>query len=146
MMTMSMMTMDGNNSDINSDTSNNGESDASIHSMSSINMDGGDSAGNNMSMDGMSNSDNRLVNITDYQTAQALVKKVQELFDNQIINSSLSGSSKIIDQSINNASTAIRELITNIDGKSSPMDIMTIVHTKIHPNLMTAFGLQLENG
>jgi hypothetical protein len=88
MMTMSMMTMDGNNSDINSDTSNNGESDASIHSMSSINMDGGDSAGNNMSMDGMSNSDNRLVNITDYQTAQALVKKVQELFDNQIINSS----------------------------------------------------------
>jgi hypothetical protein len=109
-------------------------------------MDGGDSAGNNMSMDGMSNSDNRLVNITDYQTAQALAKKVQELFDNQIINSSLSGSSEIVDQSINNASTAIRELITNIDGKSSPMDIMTIVHTKIHPNLMTAFGLQLENG
>ena len=146
MTNMSMMTMDGNNSDTNSDTSNNGESDASIHSMSSINMDGGDSAGNNMSMDGVSNSDNRLVNITDYQTAQALAKKVQELFDNQIINSSLSGSSEIVDQSINNASTAISELITNIDGKSSPMDIMTIVHTKIHPNLMTAFGLQLENG
>jgi hypothetical protein len=146
MTNMSMMTMDGNNSDTNSDTSNNSESDASIHSMSSINMDGGDSAGNNMSMDGMSNSDNRLVNITDYQTAQALAKKVQELFDNQIINSSLSGSSEIVDQSLNNASTAMRELITNIDGKSSPMDIMTIVHTKIHPNLVTAFGLQLENG
>jgi hypothetical protein len=114
MTNMSMMTMDGNNSDTNSNTSN--------------------------------NADNRLVNITDYQTAQALAKKVQELFDDQIINSSLSGSSEIVDQSINNASTAIRELITNIDGKSSPMDIMTIVHTKIHPNLMTAFGLQLENG
>jgi len=114
MTNMSMMTMDGNNSDTNSDTSN--------------------------------NADNRLVNITDYQTAQALAKKVQELFDDQIINSSLSGSSEIVDQSINNASTAIRELITNIDGKSSPMDVMTIVHTKIHPNLMTAFGLQLENG
>jgi hypothetical protein len=114
MTNMSMMTMDGNNSDTNSDTSN--------------------------------NADNRLVNITDYQTAQALAKKVQELFDDQIINSSLSGSSEIVDQSINNASTAISELITNIDGKSSPMDIMTIVHTKIHPNLMTAFGLQLENG
>jgi hypothetical protein len=114
MTNMSMMTMDGNNSDTNSNTSN--------------------------------NADNRLVNITDYQTAQALAKKVQELFDDQIINSSLSGSSEIVDQSINNASTAIRELITNIDGKSSPMDVMTIVHTKIHPNLMTAFGLQLENG
>ena len=151
MTNMSMMTMDGNNnnnnnSDTSNDTSSNSENDSSMHSMSSMSMDGNDDAGSIMSMDGMSNSDNRLVNITYYQTAQALAKKVQELFNNQIINSSLSGDSEIANQSINNVSTAIKELITNIDGKSSPMDIMTIVHTKIHPNLMTAFGLQLENG
>jgi hypothetical protein len=151
MTNISMMTMDdgnNNNSNSNSDTSNgtsgNSESNSSMHSMSSMSMDGNDDAGSNMSMDGMSNSDNRLVNITDYQTAQVLAKEVQELFNNQIINSSLSGDSELANQSINNVSTAIKELIANIDGKSSPMDIMTIVHTKIHPNLMTAFGLQLE--
>jgi hypothetical protein len=106
-----------------------------------MNMGGDD----NMSMEDMSNSDGKLVNITDYQTAQALAMKVQELFDNQIMTKSLSEGSENLDQSINNTSTALKELVTSIDRKSSPMDIMTIVHTKIHPNLMTAFGLQLEN-
>jgi hypothetical protein len=71
--------------------------------------------------------------------------KVQELFDSQITSNSLSEGSESVDQSINNTSSALKELVTSIDGKSSPMDIMVIVHTKIHPNLMTAFGLQLEN-
>jgi hypothetical protein len=61
------------------------------------------------------------------------------------MNSSISEGSETVDQSIINVSTALKEFITNIDGKSSPMDIMAIVHTRIHPNLMTAFGLQLEN-
>ncbi len=144
MTNMSMMMMDdGNNS--NNNTSSNSESDTSMHSMSTMNMGGG-SVGNNMSMDDMSNSDGKLVNITDYQTAQALAMKVQELFDNQIMNSSLSEGSETVDQSINNVSTALKELVTDINKKSSPMDIMTIVHTKIHPNLMTAFGLQLDSG
>ena len=140
MTNMSMMTMVDNNNNTNSDSENN----TSMHSMSTMNMGGG-SVGNNMSIEDMSNSDDKLVNITDYQTAQALVMKVQELFDNQIMNSSLAEGSETVNQSINNVSTALKELVTNIDGKSSPVDIMTILHTRIHPNLMTAFGLQLEN-
>lgn len=147
MTNMSMMTMDSNNNtDTSNNTSSNSESNSGVHSMSSMSMDGSDGADNNMSIDSMSNSDNKLVNITDYQTAQALAMKIQELFNSQIINSSLSGDSEIANQSINKVSAAINELIVNIDGKLSPMDIMTIVHTKIHPNLMTAFGLQIENG
>jgi hypothetical protein len=139
MTNMSMMTMDGNNNNIG----NNGRNDtANMHSMSTMNMGGGD---DNMSMEDMSKSDGKLVNMTDYQTAQALAMKVQELFDDQIMTNSLSKGSESVDQSINNTSTALKELVTSIDAKSSPMDIMTIVHTKIHPNLMTAFGLQLEN-
>jgi len=138
MTNMSMMTMDSN-----TNTNSDDESSTSMHSMSTMDMGGG-SVGDNMSMEDMSNSDGNLVNITDYQTAQALVMKVQELFDNQIVNSSLSEGSETIDQSIDNVSTALKELATKIDGKSSPMEIMTIVHTRIHPNLMTAFGLQLE--
>ena len=124
---MSMMTMGGDN---NNTGSTGGNDTTNMHSMS---------------MEDMSNSDGKLVNITDYQTAQALAMKVQELFDSQITTKSLSEGSESVDQSINNTSTALKELVTSIDGKSSPMDIMTIVHTKIHPNLLTAFGLQLEN-
>jgi hypothetical protein len=145
MTNMSVMTMDDGSNNNNNNTSNNSETDISMHSMSTMNMGGG-SIGDNMSMEDMSNSDGKLINIIDYQTAQALAMKVQELFDNQIMISSLSEGSENVDQSINNVSTALKELVTDIDRKSSPMDIMTIVHTKIHPNLMTAFGLQLENG
>ncbi|MGI0044546.1 MAG: hypothetical protein ACRD47_12635, partial [Nitrososphaeraceae archaeon] len=106
-----------------------------------------------MTMDGNNNTNNSsihsistLINTTDYQTAQALAMKVQELFDNQIMNSSLSEGSETADQTINSVSAALGDLVTSIDGKASPMDIMMIVHTRIHPNLMTAFGLQLENG
>ena len=106
---------------------------------------GGNSAADNMSMEDMSNSDEKLVNMTDYQTAQVLAMRVQELFDSQILNSSLSKGSETVDQSINDISAALKVLVADINGKSSPMDIMTIVHTKIHPNLLTAFGLQLEN-
>ena len=136
-----MMTMVGNN---NNNTNSDSENSTSMHSMSTMNMGRG-SVGDNKSIEDMSDSDDKLVNITDYQTAQALAMKVQELFDNQIMNSSLAEGSEIVDQSINNVSTALKELVTNIDRKSSPVDIMTIVHTRIHPNLMTAFGLQLEN-
>lgn len=139
MTNMSMMTMDGNNN------TNNSSENSSIHSMSTMNMGGGDGS-DNMSMEDMSNSNDILINTTDYQTAQALAMKVQELFDNQIMNSSLSEGSQTANQTINNVSAALEDLVTSIDGKASPMDIMTIVHTRIHPNLMTAFGLQLENG
>lgn len=138
MTNMSMMTMGGNNNNIRN---NGGNDTANMHSMSTMNMGGN----NNMSMEDMSNSDGNLVNMTDYQTAQALAIKVQELFDDQIMTNSISEGSEPVDQSINNTSTALKELVTSIDTKSSPMEIMTIVHTKIHPNLMTAFGLQLEN-
>jgi len=138
MTNMSMMTMGSNNNNIGN---NGGNDTANMHSMSTMNMDGGD----NMSMEDMSNSDSKLINMTDYQTAQALAMKVQELFDDQIMTNSLSKGSESVDQSINNTSAALKELVTSIDAKSSPMDIMTIVHTRIHPNLMTAFGLQLEN-
>lgn len=141
MTNMSLMTMVGNN---NNSTNSDSENSISMHSMSTMNMGRG-SVGNNKSIEDMSDSDDKLVNITDYQTARALAMKVQELFDNQIMNSSLAEGSETVDQSINNVSTALKELVTNIDRKSSPVDIMTIVHTRIHPNLMTAFGLQLEN-
>ena len=105
MTNMSLMTMVGNNN--NSTNSDSGNS-ISMHSMSTMNMGRG-SVGNNKSIEDMSDSDDKLVNITDYQTARALAMKVQELFDNQIMNSSLAEGSETVDQSINNVSTALKE-------------------------------------
>jgi len=79
-----------------------------------------------------------LVNITSYQTAQVLVTKVQELFNNQITNGSADT------QSLDNIATALQELVSTIDNRGSPNDVMMIVHTKLHPNFITAFGLQLR--
>lgn len=79
-----------------------------------------------------------LVNITSYQTAQVLATKVQELFNNQITNGSADT------QSLDNIATALQELVSTIDNRGSPNDVMMIVHTKLHPNFITAFGLQLS--
>ncbi len=86
----------------------------------------------------MSISEATLINVTNYQTAKVLAMKAQELFDSQLINASLAKGS-----GTDNIAAALKELVTSIDNKASPMEITTIVHTKLHPNLLTAYGLKL---
>jgi hypothetical protein len=120
-----------------------GSSSDKMNSMSSVDMD------MDMDMD-MDNNDHmstgdisatggfELVNITSYQSAQVLAKKAQELFNSQLINSSAGT------QSSDNIAAGLQELVSTIDNEGTPMDIMTIVHTRIHPNFITAFGLELS--
>ncbi|MGH9988088.1 MAG: hypothetical protein ACRD8W_29480 [Nitrososphaeraceae archaeon] len=98
--------------------------------------------GVSMSMDETSSSSQqpKIVNITDYQTAKILASEAQGLFTNQLMNATMSGTTEKV---INDIAVAFNELTSSINEKASPMDIMMIVHTKIHPNLVTAFGLQL---
>jgi hypothetical protein len=109
--------------------------DTSMDNQSNSNM----SMGGGMSVNNTSTSDATLVNTTDYQSAQALATKVQELFDSQIMNSP-----KCSGTAIDNIRSTLQELVTSINSKASPMDVMTIVHTKLHPNLITAFNLKLR--
>lgn len=109
--------------------------DTSMDNQSNSNM----SMGGGMSVNNTSTSDTILVNTTDYQSAQALATKVQELFDSQIMNSPQSSGT-----AIDNIRSTLQELVTSINSKASPMDVMTIVHTKLHPNLITAFNLKLR--
>ena len=135
-----MMTMDSSNSGAND----------GMNSMSSTNMSMGNESGVDMSMSGMSMNDNNsvsdsiLANNTDYETAQVIAKKINEVFNGEIINASSETNSTITSQSIDNINSGVQELVAKIDGKAPPMDIMTIVHTKIHPNLITAFNLSLK--
>src|SRR5919106_3253795 len=112
-----------------------GSSSDKMNSMSSVDMDNNDhmSTGNISATGGF-----ELVNITSYQSAQVLAKKAQELFNSQLINSSAGT------QSLDNIAAGLQELVSTIDNERTPTDIMTIVHTRIHPNFITAFGLELS--
>jgi hypothetical protein len=105
-----------------------GGGDDGIQSMGSMDMGSG-----NMSSD----QGSKLVSVADYQTAQALAVKAQEIFDEQLSNNSSNT------QSLNNIKSALQELVDTINNKGTPMDVMIIVHSKIHPNFITAYGLQL---
>jgi hypothetical protein len=79
-----------------------------------------------------------LVNAADYQSAQALANKALEFFK-----------TKLAPMESSNNRTAfimngLMQLNNSIKSKASPMDIMMIVHTQIHPYLMKMFGLQLQ--
>ena len=124
MMTMSGMTdnsINGNNSDMN---------------MDSMNM----SSSSSMDMDNKTDRDYSLVDITDYQSAQALTTKAHEIFNTELKPMAPNNSSAFI----TNLENGLTQLNASIKNKASPMDIMMIVHTQIHPNILQAFNLRLE--
>jgi len=137
MTNMSNMVMMGGNSSMAMSSMANGDNNNSSNNMSSMNM--------NMSstmMNTNSKMDNNysLVNMTDYQSAQALAAKALEIFNTElrlIVPTNETGFVSNLDEGV----TQLNDLIRN---KASPMDIMMIVHTQIHPSLLEAFNLQLR--
>jgi hypothetical protein len=92
-----------------------------------------------MAMDG--DMDNyTLVNVDDYQSAQALTLKCQEIFYDEL--KSPISENKI--NFINKLESGIMQLNDAINNKDSPKHIIMIVHTQVHPNLLAAYNLQLQ--
>jgi hypothetical protein len=121
----SFMTIDGmvdnnSNSSMNTDSMN----------MSSSTM---------MNMDGDSRNYS-LEDIIDYQSAQALATKAIEVFKTELKPIASGNSSSFVV----NLEDGLTQLNNSIKNKASPMDIMMIVHTQIHPNLLEAFNLELR--
>jgi hypothetical protein len=126
----SSMTMDG----IVDNNSNNANSN------SSMNMDSMDMSSSmmvNMNSKGRNYS---LVDITDYQSAQALATKAQDIFKTELKPIAPRNSSAIVI----NLENGLMQLNDSIKNKASPMNAMMIVHTQIHPNLLKAFNLKLR--
>ena len=95
----------------------------------------------NMTMMNMNSKTNRnysFVDMTDYQSAQALAAKAQEIFNNELKSTAPNNSSAFI----TNLENGLRQLNGSIKNKVSPVDIMTIVHTQIHPSLLEIFNLR----
>ena len=107
----------------------------------------------NMNMDSMNNSsspmpehmgemDNgyQLIHIADYQTAQALAKKGLDFFNSDLRH--MANNNKAI--FVNNLEKGLKHLNNSLENKGPPTEIMMIVHTEIHPNLLEAFNLELR--
>jgi hypothetical protein len=87
-----------------------------------------------------SNKNYTLVNIADYQSAQALATNAQEIFNTELKPISPGNASAFI----TNLENGLMQLNNSIKSKASPMDVMMIGHSQVHPNLQAAFNLQMK--
>lgn len=82
-----------------------------------------------------------LVNVTDYQSAHALTIKASEIFNNKLKSTNMND--KNVTGFITNLDNGLTQLNNLVAKKDSPLDVMMVVHTQIHPNLLEAFNLEL---
>jgi cell fate (sporulation/competence/biofilm development) regulator YmcA (YheA/YmcA/DUF963 family) len=133
---MSNMVMIGENSSTPmGGMATNGDNNNSSTNMSSMNMSSA-----LMNTDSKVSNNYSLVNMTDFQSAQALAATALEIFDTElrpIVPKNETG----VTGNLEGGLTQLNDLIRY---KASPMDIMMVVHTRIHPNLLEAFNLQLR--
>jgi hypothetical protein len=131
-MTMSNMSINGNDNDSNKEM--NSMNMSSSRTMVGMDVGGGEGRESDI------NSSSSLVNLTDYQSAQALAAKALEIFNTELRPMAPNNSSALL----TNLENGLSKLNDSIRNKASPMDIMMIVHTQIHPNILQAFNLRLE--
>jgi len=81
-----------------------------------------------------------LANITDYQSAQTLATKALQFFKSDLANKESDNNIVFITKLEN----GLTRLIDSIANKASPLDVMIIAHSEIHPNLLAAFNLELR--
>ncbi|MBV9176602.1 MAG: hypothetical protein JO297_06160 [Nitrososphaeraceae archaeon] len=128
-----------------------GESPTTMSNMAGMAMSG---KGGSMDMNMMANgnagmssnmamtSSNTIKNLTDYQTAQSLAAKAQEIFNKNL--KPLAATSKVTAANAQ-VDRDLIQLKTAIDNKAPFMDIMKLVHVQLHPTLITAYNLQLKS-
>ena len=144
MTNMSNMVMIRNNSSSDSMVMNNpvtrnnsGTSDMNMQSMNTS------SSNIMMQHSGEMNMGYSLVNMSDYQSAQALAIKASEIFNTKLKITTMDNN-KNVTAFITNLENGLTQLSDSISNKDSPLDVMMIVHTQIHPNLLGAFKLELR--
>ena len=109
----------------------------------------------NMKTDSMINSPNAemsmshgmktiysLANMSDYQSAHAIAVRAYDIFDSKLRPMAIKENHTI--PLVSNLEDGLSQLQTSIRSKASPVDIMMIVHTRIHPTLLQIFDLELR--
>jgi ABC-type transport system involved in Fe-S cluster assembly fused permease/ATPase subunit len=113
----------------------NGDNNNSSNNMSSMN-----TSSTMMNMVSKINKNYSLVNMTDFQSAQVLATRASGIFDTELRLMVPKNESNFA----NNLEGGLTQLNDLVRNKASPMDIMMVVHSQIHPNLLEAFNLQLR--
>ena len=147
MTNMSNMVMIGNNSSPGSMVMNNPVTgNNSGTSNMNMNMQSMNTSSNTMTMTehgGEMSTGYSLVNVSDYQSANALATKAFEIFNTKLKHTTMNNN-KNVTPFITNLENGLTNLNSSIGKKASPVDIMMIVHSEIHPNLLEAFDLELR--
>jgi hypothetical protein len=148
MTNMSNMVMTGENSNavpmaMNNSVNENNSATHNVNMNMNMNMHTMNTSSNTTTQHGGEMSDGySLVNVSDYQSAEALTIKASEIFNNKLKSTNINN--KNITGLITNLENGLTRLNNLIAQKASPLDVMMVVHTQIHPNLLEAFGLQLR--
>jgi hypothetical protein len=87
-----------------------------------------------------SNANYTLVNIADYQSAQALAAKAQEIFNNEV----RTLANRNATDNIAKLEDGLMKLSNLIENNSSPMELVMVGHSQVHPSLQSAFNLHLQ--
>jgi hypothetical protein len=146
MTNMSNMVMIGNSSSPGSMVMNN-PATGNNSGPSNMKMQSMNTSSDTMTMTqhgGEMNTGYSLVNMSDYQSAQALAAKASEIFNTKLKHTTMSNNNKNVTAFVTNLDNGLTQLNDSISKNASPLDIMMIVHTQIHPNLLEAFNLQLR--
>jgi hypothetical protein len=85
-------------------------------------------------------SPRNITDISSYQTAGALTLKAKDLVNNELLNTFTANDTTIIISTLDQEFQLLKE---SIDNKSPFMDILQIIHGKIHPLLIKTFKLEL---
>jgi hypothetical protein len=125
------MTMD----DMAKDDNNNTKADIN---MGSMNM----SSHTTMNTESETNGNYSLVDIADYESAHALAAKALEIFNVEL--KPMASNNNNTTAFIANLENGLTQLNNSIRNKAPPIDIMMIVHTQVHPNLLEGFNLELR--
>lgn len=86
------------------------------------------------------NKTGSLVDLDKYMISKEYFKRASETYDSTL----RIFENRINKNSLNNLGEHITDLGYLIDNKTNPIEIMNIIHTKIHPELQTAFNLTLR--
>jgi hypothetical protein len=90
----------------------------------------------------ISSNNTAVKNMTEYQAAQALASKAQEVFNKNLKAITSPSTLKAANTEIEND---LNQLKAAIDNKAPFMDITKIIHIQLHPTLIAAFNLQLKS-
>jgi hypothetical protein len=89
--------------------------------------------------EGMSEGSDTIVNEVHYQSAQGLAARTQTLFSDQVKELAPANSTEFVAD----LEAGLDHLIQAIDNREPFEDVEVIVHSEVHPNLQSAFNLQV---